>query len=54
MAASDLDFLAAVGQEFCAALSPPVPDDLMVPHDAYEVWRRAFGADPSPAARWRP
>jgi hypothetical protein len=47
---SNLNFLTALGQEFCWALSPPVPDDLIVPQDGYEVWRRAFGADPSPAA----
>ena len=48
MRAPDLDFLSALGEEFCVALSPPVPDHLLVPHDGYEVWRRAFGADPSP------
>jgi hypothetical protein len=42
------DFLAALGQEFCEALSPPVPEDLIVPQDAYEVWLRAFGQPPSP------
>jgi hypothetical protein len=30
---SELDFLSALGQEFCWALSPPVPNDLIVPHD---------------------
>ena len=48
--AFELDFLSALGEEPCAALSPPVPDDLIVPQDGYEVWRRAFGADPNPAA----
>src|SRR4051794_30866091 len=43
-----LDFLAALGQEFCEALSPPVPEDLIVPQDAYDVWLRAFGQPPSP------
>jgi hypothetical protein len=47
---SKLDFLAAFGQEFCEALSPPVPHDLIVPQDGFEVWRRAFGIDPSPVA----
>lgn len=47
-AVADLDFLAALGQEFCTALSPPVPDDIIVPQDGYEVWRKAFGAEPSP------
>ena len=42
------DFLAALGQEFCHALSPPVPEALIVPQDAYEVWLRAFGDAPSP------
>jgi hypothetical protein len=50
VAAPDLDFLSALGEEFCGALSPPVPYDHIVSHDAYEVWRRAFGADPDPAA----
>jgi hypothetical protein len=27
-----------------------VPHDLIVPQDGYEVWLRAFGAEPSPAA----
>jgi hypothetical protein len=48
--ASKLDFLSALGEEFCGALSPPVPGDLITPQDGYEVWLRAFGADPSPAA----
>lgn len=43
-----LDFLAALGEEFCDALSPPVPEDLIVPQDAYEVWLRAFGQPPNP------
>jgi hypothetical protein len=43
------DFLIALGQEFCEALSPPVPEDLIVPQDAYEVWLRVFGQTPSPA-----
>jgi hypothetical protein len=47
---SELDFIAAFGQEFCEALSPPVPHDLIVPQDGFEVWRRAFGVDPSPVA----
>jgi hypothetical protein len=42
------DFFIALGQEFCEALSPPVPEDLIVPQDAYEVWIRAFGRPPSP------
>jgi hypothetical protein len=50
VAEPDLDFLTALGEEFCEALSPPVPDDMIVPQDGYEVWRRAFGADPTPAA----
>jgi hypothetical protein len=44
------DFLSAFGEEFCTALSPPVPSDLITPHGGYEVWRRAFAADPTPAA----
>jgi hypothetical protein len=46
----DLDFLIAFGQEFSAALAPPVPKGMIVPQDAYEVWLKAFGADPSPEA----
>lgn len=42
------DFLIALGQEFCDALSPPVPEDLIVPQDACEVWIRAFGRPPRP------
>jgi hypothetical protein len=42
------DFFIAFGQEFCEALSPPVPENLIVPQDAYEVWIRAFGRPPSP------
>jgi hypothetical protein len=42
------DFLAALGQEFCETLSPPIPEDLIVPQDANEVWLRAFGQPPSP------
>ncbi len=42
------DFLIALGQEFCEALSPPVPGGLIMPQDAYEVWLRAFGQPPSP------
>ena len=53
---SNLNFLTALGQEFCWALSPPVADDLILPQDGYEVWRRAFGTDPSwlasPSRRW--
>jgi hypothetical protein len=41
---------AALGQEFREVLSPPVPSDLIVPQDGFEVWRRAFGTDPNPAA----
>jgi hypothetical protein len=47
---SEFDFIAALGQEFCEALSPPVPHDLIAPQDGFEVWRRAFGTDPSPVA----
>lgn len=47
--AQKLDFLSALGEEFCEALSPPVPADLIVPQDGYEVWSRAFKDDPSPA-----
>jgi hypothetical protein len=49
-AASNIDFLAALGEEFCWALSPPVPGDLIVPQDGYEVWLQAFGDHPTPAA----
>jgi len=45
-----LDFLAALGQEFCGALSPPVPADLITPQDAYDVWLSALGQAPSPEA----
>jgi len=43
----EIDFIAALGEEFCEALSPPVPSDLIVPQDGFEVWRRAFGTDPT-------
>jgi hypothetical protein len=45
---SKLDFLAAFGEELCGTLSPPVSAHLIVPNDAYEVWRLAFGSDPIP------
>jgi hypothetical protein len=48
MAAPDIDFLTALGEEFCEALSPSVPDDLIVPNDGYEIWQRTFGTDPNP------
>lgn len=50
MAVPDLDFLSALGDEFCEALSPPVQDDMITPQDAREVWLLAFGAEPLPAA----
>jgi len=48
--ASKLDFLLALGEEVCGALSPPVPENLIVPQDGYGTWRQAFGSDPSPEA----
>lgn len=45
---SSLDFLIAFGREFGAALSPPVPECLIVLQDACEVCIRAFGRPPSP------
>jgi hypothetical protein len=45
-----LGFLSALGEEFCDALSPPVPFELITPQDSYEVWWRAFGTEPNPAA----
>ena len=45
-----LDFLSALGEEFCGAMSPPVPFDLITPQDGYEVWLRTFDSDPTPAA----
>jgi hypothetical protein len=36
VAASDPDFLTALGAEFCGVPSP-VPGDLIVPHDGYEM-----------------
>jgi len=45
-----LDFLSALGEEFCEALSPPVPGDLIVPQVGYEVWLQTFDSDPTPAA----
>jgi len=44
------DFLTALGEEFATALSLPVDFDLIVPQDGYDVWRRTFGTDPTPAA----
>ncbi len=43
-----LDFLAALGQEFCECLSPAVGLGNIEPDDAYEVFRREFKIDPSP------
>jgi hypothetical protein len=43
-----LDFLGALGEEFCEAISPPVGDAMICPQDGYEVWLRAFGEPPSP------
>lgn len=48
--ASELDFVSALGEEFSGALSPPVPGDMIVPQDAYEVWRRVFRTEPRPDA----
>jgi hypothetical protein len=45
-----LNFLTALGEEFTWALSPPVDPDLIVPHDGYEAWLRAFKTQPSPTA----
>ena len=42
------DFLAALGQEFCEALSPPISWGRIVPQDAYEVWLRTFRQRPNP------
>jgi hypothetical protein len=42
------DFVAALGEEFVAALCPPVPVTRIAPQDGYEVWLRAFGLEPSP------
>lgn len=42
------DFLSALGDEFCTSLAnvPGVAD--IVPHDAYEVFQRAFCQKPDP------
>jgi hypothetical protein len=45
---SFIDFLSALGEEFCQALSSTDTEDQPVPQDAYEVWLRAFGSAPSP------
>jgi hypothetical protein len=47
---SELDFLAAFGDEFCEAMSTPVPFGSIVPQDSYDVWWRAFGRAPTPSA----
>jgi hypothetical protein len=44
------DFVSALGEEFTGAMCPLVEGGLIVPQDGYEVWRRAFNADPSPVA----
>jgi len=41
-------FLMALGQEFCESLNEIVGFENIVPHDAYEAFRRTFGRDPSP------
>ena len=43
-----LDFLAALGQEFCHCLSPAVGFENIEPQNAFEVFRREFKIDPSP------
>ena len=43
-----LDFLSALGEEWCQALEPIVGFDSLVPQDAYEVFLRAFERPPSP------
>lgn len=42
------DFLTALGEEFCAVLGPVIGWEKVVPQDAYELFLRAFGQDPSP------
>ncbi len=45
----DLDFISALGEEFCEALSPSIPEDSIVPMDALGIWRAAFpGVAPTP------
>ena len=43
-----LDFLSAWGEELCTALSPLIDWESITPQEAYEVFVRAFGQDPSP------
>jgi hypothetical protein len=43
-----LDFLAALGEEFCEGLSPTVGRDNITPQDAFEVFLRVLGQEPSP------
>jgi hypothetical protein len=42
------DFMSALGEEFCEALSPVVGFSAIAPNDAYELFIRAFATDPSP------
>ena len=43
-----INFLSALGEEFCEALSPVVGWDKVVPQDGYEVFYRALNQKPSP------
>lgn len=43
-----LDFLSALGEEFCEALCPVVGRGGVVPQDGYEVCYRVFKREPSP------
>jgi hypothetical protein len=43
-----LDFVTALGEEFCETLGPIVGFETISPHASYEVFRRVFREDPSP------
>jgi hypothetical protein len=42
-----LDFLTAFGEEFCEALAPWVGWDNIASQDAFEVFLRVFGQEPT-------
>ena len=42
-----LDFLAALGEEFCTVLDPVVGSEIC-PHDGYEVFAKVLGKDFGP------
>src|SRR4029079_4141115 len=43
-----LDFLSALGEEFCETLTPILGFGSIIPQDAFEVFIRAFDTAPQP------